>query len=316
LEKCFAKTKARNAASPKHLAASKALAGETRTIIKVVHSTQVRTSPAAKKAVQHRLQLQLEPLVGMLSRHFARHAKGDVDLEDFKQHAWLAIAEGMSDWDSTKGSLQTYMSHRIHSALFRLAMDFRGPTRVATNCKDKQAYFRLKTAILDTQRRHPEASPSLVIAEAAKIIGVEVAVAERMLPRLERTDVSLDTGALGLVAHESGAASDPEQDLSGKDEQERLLPLIRRAIGRLSQRHRSVIELRYFSGEKQQTFEQTGQAMGYSKKHTRSLELEAMALLRSHLEQEGVTAADIGQVLPAQPAPMPVKSAGRDAFFP
>lgn len=177
----------------------------------------------------------------------------------------------------------TYADWWIRKSILKAIQDQSGPVRLPRYRIEQLREIQDSRALLkDRLGREPE------IAELAEATGRAIRDLDSLL-RLGQRGVSIDHSSsthdpvpLGeRLADEAGAS--PQHELIERDDRR----FLRELMGRLEERERSVLELRYgLRRERSMTLRQVGSVMGISRERVRQIERRALERLRSGLDRE------------------------------
>lgn len=263
-------------------------------------------------AARNEIVLRYRPMIERMARRRARHCGNAIPVEDFRQAGMLALIDAAETFDPVRSpSFATHATNVVTSALLRMSADTLGPTRVATNIDDKRVFFKFYAVAQAITQREGRRLAVSDAPEIARTIGVPESAVRRMMPRLIRRDRSLDECRAAKDAPPSEIArepswtydegvvapSDPEAEVAARHDPAKLAAALRDAFAILEPKELRVIELRWFTREDRTLpFAAVGAEVRYSRKHVRTIEIQAMMKLKRHLEQRGITLEALGAI--------------------
>ena len=197
-------------------------------------------------------------------RYFGR----GVDPEDLYQLGCLGFLKAIEGFDPDFGTqFSTYAVPKIAGEIRRFLRDD-GAVKVSRSLKERSAAIKMERQRLTAQwNREPTLSE---LAQEMNLTVEEIAEAETATAAAE--SIHRETGEDGFTL---------EDVLTEGSMEERLIEQIslREAIGRLPERERLVIDLRYFHGLTQ---ERTAKMIGVSQVQVSRIEKKALQALRTY----------------------------------
>ena len=218
----------------------------------------------------------IEANYGLVFSMAQRYRQGGVPLEDLIQEGMIGLIRGVDKFDPREGCrFSTYATNWIRAQMFEAIRKFRSLAHVPERVHRAAGKLRRTADALEQKSKHPPTLEEL----ARHTGGTPEKVAELMqIPdawvSLE-TPVSEDTLMKDLVEDEE-TASVEEQALNRV-----LAERIQARLGELSERERTVIQLRYGLGDgREQTLAEIGRHFQVSRQHIRTIEQKALQKLR------------------------------------
>ncbi|MCS6913570.1 MAG: sigma-70 family RNA polymerase sigma factor [Myxococcales bacterium] len=225
-------------------------------------------------AAQQRLIEQHIPLVRSIARRLCKQMPG-IDLEDLVGFGMQGLLEAAQRYDRRHGVVfSTFAYYRVRGAMFD------GVRAMGWLPRGEYARLRFEeraNALLENLSAR--ASAELEAAEGKDPLEQEAEQLASALSGVATVFVTL-MGSLNQTTLLDERPAPLEQI-----EQRQLAERLRRALSRLPDKERRLIDLYYFGD---QTLEQVGAELGLSKSWTSRLHARAVALLREELLQEGI----------------------------
>ncbi len=214
-----------------------------------------------------------------LAQGFARrYARRGVPLDDLEQVARLSLIGAVERFDPEVGvRFKTFAGRTVEGELKRYFRDKAWSLRVPRRYQDLGLAIR---ASMDTLSKELGRSPT--IAELADAVGAEMdeVVAAMEVGQAYRAD-SIDAPIAGDESNSSMSESLGSSDIGPEllDNRELIVDL----LGRLPDRERRIVELRFF-GERSQR--DIAGEVGMSQMHVSRLLRKALATLRASLDED------------------------------
>lgn len=235
-----------------------------------------RRSASGDEEARHRLSEGNLRLVVSLAKHYTGRG---IPLMDLIQEGNMGLMRAAEKYDHTKENrFSTYAAWWIREAMQRAidqqSREIRVPVHVAENMKRVQ-----KTAKELQQELGRDATPG----EIAEKMGDKTEEEVKDIINYLQSPVSLETpvgddgeSSLGDMVEDRSEPT-PEEAMNLIAEKEEVEEL----LGRLNERERSVIRLRYgLDGGKTHTLEEIGESLGVTRERVRQIEARAMEKLR------------------------------------
>ncbi|MDQ3033021.1 MAG: sigma-70 family RNA polymerase sigma factor [Myxococcota bacterium] len=227
---------------------------------------------AGERAAGERLVTACLPFVITIAREYRRWG---VPLEDLVQQGNLGLLRAAAKYDPDRECrLATYAATWIRGEIREYVVRSYRIVRLGSTHTERTAL-----------RRHRDGSATTPEELAARS-GMPLARSRLLWAVLEQRDTSLDVspasgGASGI---ERLASSDdtPEDALAASEQRRITSAVIERAIAKLDDRARRILEARALADEPR-TLEDLGREMGVSRERVRQLEARAHATLRAAL---------------------------------
>ena len=235
-----------------------------------------RRSASGDEEARRRLSEGNLRLVVSLAKHYTGRG---IPLMDLIQEGNMGLMRAAEKYDHTKENrFSTYAAWWIREAMQRAidqqSREIRVPVHVAENMKRVQ-----KTAKELQQELGRDATPG----EIAEKMGDKTEEEVKDIINYLQSPVSLETpvgddgeSSLGDMVEDRSEPT-PEEAMNLIAEKEEVEEL----LGRLNERERSVIRLRYgLEGGKTHTLEEIGESLGVTRERVRQIEARAMEKLR------------------------------------
>ncbi|HIX64572.1 MAG TPA: sigma-70 family RNA polymerase sigma factor [Candidatus Mediterraneibacter colneyensis] len=235
-----------------------------------------RRSASGDEEARRRLSEGNLRLVVSLAKHYTGRG---IPLMDLIQEGNMGLMRAAEKYDHTKENrFSTYAAWWIREAMQRAidqqSREIRVPVHVAENMKRVQ-----KTAKELQQELGRDATPG----EIAEKMGDKTEEEVKDIINYLQSPVSLETpvgddgeSSLGDMVEDRSEPT-PEEAMNLIAEKEEVEEL----LGRLNERERSVIRLRYgLDGGKTHTLEEIGESLGVTRERVRQIEARAMEKLR------------------------------------
>ncbi len=216
-------------------------------------------------------------LVLSVAQKYTSHG---VSLEDLVAEGNLGLVEAARRFDRAKGTrFSTYAAWWVRALIRRYTI----ANRRIVGAPSTRNGRRLLSTLRQTQRRLAaelgEQPTRERIAQELSVTAEEVAMVESAL---SGRDVSLGPTDDGQVIDLPSELTSPEQQAEESELTTLNSEQIARALSRLDERERFIVEKRMLSDEKD-TLADIGAAMGLSRERVRQIELRAMQKLRESL---------------------------------
>lgn len=226
----------------------------------------LRRSQNGDAAAREQLVLENTGLVWSIARRF--FGRG-VDPDDLFQLGCLGFLKAIDGFDLEYGTqFSTYAVPKIAGEIRRFLRDD-GAVKVSRSIKERAASIKMArqnlTAKLD---REPTVSE---LAEEMGLTAEEIAVAETATSSTE--SIQRETGEDGFTLEDVLTAGSMEEELIEHIS-------LKEAVGKLPERERLVINLRYFRGLTQ---DKTAKIMGVSQVQISRIEKKALQELRQYI---------------------------------
>lgn len=241
------------------------------------------SSDGRRSEIREQIILSNMGLVRSIAGKYAGRAVSlGYDPEDLVQTGTVGLINAVDRYDPNRRvKFATYATPTIDGEIQRYFRDT-NPLRRARPCREQlKEYGRIMDVLAQTLGRTP------TFAEVADEMGLsEKEAAElyagRGFQRPSSLEASLCNEELGLNSKVSDFIEEERSlTLHERSGQFYETAAIEEAIGRLPERLRTIIELRYFRGYSQT---QTAQELGISQMHVSRLQYRALKGLRYHLE--------------------------------
>jgi RNA polymerase primary sigma factor len=211
----------------------------------------------------------------------ARRYQGlGVPLLDLIQEGVIGLNRAVEKFDWRRGfKFSTYATWWIRQACQRAISNSSATIRIPTHVHERR--IRLARA---RQRLETERGVEPTAEELAKATGLELRYVEEALGAVEASTSlnqpigSNEDGEFGDLFADPDALDPAEEAASSVQRQS-----VRRAVQKLPERERRLIELRFGLDGDPQSLEAIGRELGMSRERIRQLEVEALAKLESEL---------------------------------
>lgn len=254
-------------------------------LLSVVEELQLaRETSAGSLASKNRMiEANLRLVVAIAKRYQGR----GLGLMDLVEEGNLGLIRAVEKFDHAMGyRFSTYATWWIKQAIDRALMNqadtIRTPIHVVKEIWQCQRQITQLTALLGREPTPEELAPHLGKSPRAvrKLLNGRITVCSADHPLTEDAEVSL------LDTFTDGAGSRPDAILEADD----LLQSMEQWLGRLSHKHRDVLQRRFgLNGHQGATLEEVGQQVGLTRERVRQLQIEALEKLRRMMEREGLS---------------------------
>ena len=177
---------------------------------------------------------------------------------------WLAVQH----FDPDRGRLASYAVLWIRAKMLLFVTGWRGVVHWVRSNDERSVFWRLSRVEYKLGDDDHE--------KLADAVGVPREVLDRAMGRMAARDVYFDDPSTSLQI--ASDAPSPEEVAIEHDELDRKRATVTKALGRLDQRERSIVEARHMT-EKQQTLRAVAPTLGISYERVRQLEERAMRKL-------------------------------------
>ncbi len=217
--------------------------------------------------------------------HIARGYMGyGLPLADLIQEGNVGLMKAVKRFDPDVGvRLVSFAVHWIRAEIHEFILRNWRIVKVATTKAQRKLFFNLRGA----KKRLGWLNNAEVEAVAADL-GVQPETVREMESRLSGQDVTFDplvdesdedARALAPVAYLQDTSHDPAREVEAEDEQEQGLNALHRALERLDDRSRDIIQRRWLA-EKKATLQELADEYGVSAERIRQIEKNAMKKMK------------------------------------
>lgn len=238
-----------------------------------------REEPTAER--RERLILRYAPLVKYVSSRMAVGMPSHVDRRDLTQYGMFGLLDAIDKFDLDAGvRFETYASTRIRGSIVD---ELRSMDWVPRSVRRKARDIERAIASLQAELKRPPSD-----AELADRLGISLEQLADHLTQASMTSLAALDGALTMVDGDSISLIDTVVDEDqvtphAAVDQTVMRELVKGAIGRLTERERTVIALYYFEG---MTLRQIGDVLGVTESRISQIHSKAILTLRARLERD------------------------------
>jgi len=200
---------------------------------------------------------------------------------DLVQEGNLGLLHAVERYDPERGAkLSVYAAWWIRAYMMRWLMANARLVRVGTTQAQRTLFFNLGRA----ETTHGGADD--VAGAIAEDLGVTPEAVAEMQGRMGRSELSIEsdpeTGAEGLGERLSAAGDRPDEQLADEQIRAAVRAAIDRVRGRLNDRERHMLELRWMTDE-QESLADVGRRLGVSRERARQIERRILNQVRAEL---------------------------------
>ena len=221
-----------------------------------------------------------------------KYQNNGVEFEDLFQEGCAGLVKAIEKFDHHSGyKFSTYATWWIRQAITRAIADLGRTIRVPVHMVEKINKIRRVSEAIE--RNGSSATPE-AIAEFMEISLEEIKATLRISHPTISIDQEINYKNSNMEASKSTLADiipDETQNTENKAINQQVKTEIREAMQNLTERDRSVLELRFgLSGHEPMTLEQVGQIHGLTRERIRQLEAKAIKKLKPYVSQMQVEA--------------------------
>lgn len=230
-------------------------------------------------------------VIVVVIREFNRNARKDDDrFHDLFQEGVVGLLTAANRFDPARDvRFCSYATWWIKARLYEALIKAQGQVKFGTKY-ERLVFFNVRKAWRDLASRGEDPTP----AALAKHLHVPEDIVVAMLPRIFRSDVSLDQPVPGGIGdydntlHDrvnpiSDEGSNPESAVVRRNDNLQ----IEKLLDFLDERDREIIRRRYFSDDNE-TLSQIGESFGVTRERVRQLEARALSKLREIATMHGL----------------------------